>query len=254
MRNFIFFTLMMTFFNSFCQTKKVSNKEQLLVRNIISTYSKIQIFENKYEKSSLDEYQDSINKYNYCLFQFLSDKNFIKLNKSDFKRIVEKTEIKINVSDDNRLILISWHVFNLYPIPMCSNVMFFDGKAKIISLNGTENNDFGDNIQNDRIYKITLKNIPFYILIGSNKCGNLCVQEMASMYSISNERVVKCLNSFFDGENYLTDIQFDYLINSEMKIEPNFQIQNNQLICPIFNEYKTKIIGSKPFKIIATKE
>lgn len=243
----------MSFFNSFCQTKKASDKKQPLVRKIIATYSKIQIFENEYEKSSLDEYQDSIKKYNYCLFQFLSDKKFSKLNKSDFKIIVEQTEIKINVSDDNRLVLVSWHVFDLYPIRMCSNVMFFDGKTKIISLNGTDNNDFGDNIQNDRIYQITLKDNPFYILIGSNKCGNLCIQEMASMYSISNGSIVKCVNSFSDGINYLTDIQFDYLINNEMKLEPNFQIRNNELISPIFNEDRTKIVGSKRFKIIATK-
>jgi hypothetical protein len=232
-------------FNSFCQT----GKEQLLVKKIISTYSKIQIFENEYEKSNSDEYQDSINQYNYRLFQFLSDKKFSKLNRSDLKRIVEKTQIIIKISNDNRLVLVSWHVFDFYPIPMCSNIVFFDGKVKLMSLNGTANNDFGDNIQNDTIYKITLKSKPFYILMGSNKCGNLCIQEMASMYSISNGNLVKCINSFFDGKNYLTDVQFDYLINSEMKIEPNFQIQNSQLIRPIFNEDKTKIVGSKRFTI-----
>lgn len=213
---------------------------------------KIQSFENKYAESNSDEYEDSVSIANDSLVQLFSDKRAAKLCQSDLKQIKGKTEIKIVVSDDKKLTVVSWCVFDSYEVPMCSNFIFYNGNTKAISLNGTGDNDFGDNIQNDKILQVKLKDKTCYILTGSNKCGNLCILEMASMYFISKGNITKCSNSFFDGKKYFADIQFDYLINDKMKVEPTFQIQGKKLVYPTFNEDNDRIIGSKGLEITCT--
>lgn len=218
---------------------------------IITTYNKIQVLDSAYRFNNLDEYEDSISKTNYSLVQLLLDKNFSRLSKSDVNVIKEKTEIKFLYSKDKRVLLLSWCVFASYQIPLCSDIVFFDGTSKIIALNGTgEDNDFGENIQIDSIYQIKLKNKFFYIMAGSNKCGNLCITQNASLYSVIKGRIVNCSRSFFDGKNYFDNVQFDYLVNENIKTFPTFKIEKLQLICPRFNKSKTKVIGSQKYSII----
>lgn len=222
-----------------------------LVEEIILTYNKMQVFENKIAENNLDEYEDSITKENFHLVQLFSNKQFNVLDSALLKRIRKLTGIKIILSRDNSLIIVSWGVFNSYPIPLYSNLVFLKGKIKIISLNGTgTENDFGDNIQIDTVCIIHIKTMPYYILIGSNKCGNLCIEERASLYRISNGEIIKSSNSFFDGKKYFNDIRFNYLINDFTKVEPVFLVQNTSLISPLFNKDKTKVIGNKKYKII----
>ena len=252
MKKAIFFILIINSFNSFSQESPVMTKKHL-VEEIILTYNKMQVFENKFEESNSDEYEDSITKENFYLVQLFSNKQFDVSDSSLLKRIREQTGIKIILSKDYSLVIVSWGAFNSYPIPLCSNLIFFKGKIKIISLNGTgTENDFGDNIQIDTVCTIHIKARPYYILIGSNKCGNLCIEERASLYRISNGEIIKSSNSFFDGKKYFNDIRFNYLINDLTKVEPVFLVQNTSLISPLFNKDKTKVTGNKKYKIMET--
>lgn len=233
-----------------------SNKANPLVEKIISTYDAIQTFEKVAESSNSSDYEDSINYHNNLLFHLLSDKKFSDLDESDFNRIESETSVKIVFNTDRRLMLVSWQVFNFYSTPMCSNLLFFNGEVKGISLNGAgDDNDFGENIQYDKIYEVPLKhNVVDYVITGSNKCGNLCIQKKASLYSIFNGKIYKCQNSFIDGEKHITDIQFDFLVNEYIKFDPTFKIENQEIIYPVFNEEKTKMIGSKIIKIKTSNE
>lgn len=245
----IVFLLSILCFTCLGQVKKTISKNTELTKKILVTYKKIQRFENKYEESNSDNYEDSINKYNYIFSNLLSNPQFIKLDYSDLKTIAEKSGMKISLSKDQKLKIVSWQVFESSPTPMCSNLILFDMKSKILSLNGTGDKDFGDNIQNDTIIDIVIKNKPYYILIGSNKCGNLCIQELASLYSIFNGKLTKCSKVFFDGKEYSDDVTFDYLINENIKTEPSFQIDNLKLISPVLNNSRTQIIGTKKYQI-----
>lgn len=243
---FVFFALIISLNN--CSSNP-------LVEKIISTYDTIQTFEKAIENSNNSDYEDSINYYNNLLFHCLSDKKFSELDETDLNSIKAKTSIKIVFNKDRKLMLVSWQVFYSYPTPMCSNLLFFNGEAKSISLNGTgDDNDFGDNIQYDRIYEVPLKHSINYVITGSNKCGNLCIQKEASLYSVSNGKLSKCENSFIDRGKRVTDVQFDFLINEYIKFDPNFKIENQEIICPVFNQEKTKMIGSKIINIKTSSE
>jgi hypothetical protein len=244
MRIIISLILIIQSITTFSQSSKYVFNKQSLVEKIISVYKTIEAFENKYAGGRADNYEDSLNIANYSLMQLFSDKWAAKLSESDFKQIKAKTEIKILFSADNKITVISWCIFKSYQTPMCSNLIFYNGKTKVVSLNGAGDNDFGENVQTDKIFQVKFNDKTCYILTASNKCGNLCVQEMASLYFISNENIKKCSDSFFDGKKYFSDIQFDYLINDKIKVEPAFKIQGKRLVYPKFNKRNDKIMGS----------
>jgi hypothetical protein len=245
----IIFLLSIFCFSCLGQVKKIVSKNDLIIRNILDSYKKIQIFERKNEEVNSGNYEDSINKYNYVFSNLLLSPQFRKLGNVDLKETAEKSGLKITTSKDKKLKVVSWQVFEFSPTPMCSNLMLFDNKSQIISLNGTSEKDFGENIQNDTIIDLRIKNKPYYILIGSNKCGSLCIQELASLYSIVDGKLIKCSKAFFDGNRYSDDIEFDYLINENLKNEPSFKIDKLELISPVFNDSKTEIIGTKKYQI-----
>lgn len=249
MKKILFLILVIHSFESSSQCPSDIFNNRLLVNKIISAYKKIQLFENKFAGSNSDEYEDSISIANDALVKLFSKKSAGKLCKSDLLQIKANTGIKIVFSNDKKITVVSWRVFESYEIPMCSNFIFYNGTAKAVSLNGTEDSDFGDNIQNDKILQVKLKDKACYILTGSNKCGNLCILEMASLYFISNGSIKKCSNSFFDGKKYFDDVQFDYLINEKMKVEPSFKIQAKKLVYPTFNADNDIIVGSNGLEI-----
>lgn len=243
MRIIIPLILMIQSINTFSQNSEYIYNKQSLVEKIISVYKTIETFENKYAGGRVDKYEDSLNIANYYLMQLFSDKWAAKLSDSDFKQIKANTEIKILFSMDMKVAVITWSIFNSYQIPMCSNIIFYNGNTMAVSLNGAGDSDFGENVQTDKILQIKLNDKTCYILTGSNKCGNLCIQEIASLYYISYGNIKKCSNSFFNGKKYFSDIKFDYQINDKIKVEPEFKIQGNSLVYPKFNKGNDKIIG-----------
>lgn len=255
MKKTIFSILIIISFKGFSQNISITTPKQL-VEEIILSYNKIQILENRFEESKSDEYEDSITKENFYLVKLFSNKQLDMSDNSLLKRIKNNTDIKIILSKDNNIVIASWVVFNSYPIPLCSNLVFFKQEMKIISLNGTgTENDFGDNFQIDTVLTTNIKSRPYYIFIGYNKCGDLCIEERASLYRIKNDKeIIKSINSFFDGKKYFDDIHFDYLINEFTKTEPSFILLNTSLISPIFNKDKTKVIGQKKYRIIGSRK
>jgi hypothetical protein len=223
--------------------------KKIFVENIISTYIKIKDFERKYDELDLHEYEDSIMIYNLHLSEFFLNKKIIKLSIDEAKTIKENTEIEIVFSGDKKLQLVSWGVFSFFPIPLCTSLLIYGGRAEIISLNGTLLNDFGYNIQYEKIHDFKFNNRSYYLLTGSNKCVNLCIEKIMSMYFIHDGKMTKCVNSFIDGKKSMNDLMFDYLINQYTKSQPAFQIQGKSIICPIFNSAKTKVIGNKKIRI-----
>ncbi len=221
-----------------------------LLKRIISTDNQIQKFETKYETSHSEHYEDYIRKYNYQLSRLLLKIGREMHNKNFLHQIAKKTDIKYCKSKDDVLTIFSWSVFNSIPNPSCSNVAFIGSKPIMLSMNGTVNNDFGQNIQIDTIIDIRAESKFDYLLIGSNKCDNLCVQQIASVYSISHSNLSKCDSAFYDGQEYLNDLEFDYLLNNLIKTEPHFEKNDNSIKCPIFNDDRTKLIKNKIYKIV----
>ncbi len=232
--------------------KKVFVKSFALINRIFIAYSRMEKFEDLDENTNSNNYADSIRRYNNILSFIFSSPEFKDLKKADLNKIEDSTEIKILVSADKKLKVVSWCIFDFYPTPLCSSIMVPNGiiKSKIISFNENSKMDFGNNVQIDTIVEITSKRIPYYFLFGSNKCGNLCVQRIASGYSIFDGSIRKCSNIFYDGKNYFDDVEFNYLLSEKIKPDPTFQIQSKQLICPFFNDDRTKETGSKSYKIL----
>lgn len=229
--------------------KKVFVKRSGLINRILLAYNRIEEFED--EKTNSDKYADSIRKYNNILSFIFSSPEFKGLKKSDLKKIEDSTEIKILSSTDKKLKVVSWCIFDFYPTPLCSSIIVPNNtiKSKIISFNENGNNDFGNNVQIDTIVEMTSKGVAYYFLFGSNKCGNLCIQRIASGYSTYDGYVKKCSKVFYDDKNYFDDVEFNYLLSEKIKSEPTFQIRSNKLICPLFNDDRTKEISSKAYKI-----
>jgi len=236
-------------FTCLAQMTKSKINKSAWVNKILECYKKKEIFEYKYEKRNSDNYVDSINKYNYALSSLLSSSYVRKLSYPELRTIAKKTTLKLIISKDLNLRILSWKAFEFSPTQMCSNLMLFADKSKLISLNGAGDQDFGENIQFNKIIDLKIKNKTYYLVIGANQCGNLCIQKLATIYSIVKDDLIKCTRTFFDGNVYSDKIEFNYLINDKLKNEPIFRVNNLELLTPIFNEYKTQILGTKKYQI-----
>ena len=238
--------------NSFAQKK--SRENSIFIKRLLMTYNKVQKFDLLFEKTETEKIVDSIQKYNRTLTSMFLSSGFCLLKDSDLSKISKLTDIRICNSQDKKLKVVSWCVFFSQPNPSCSSIAFYNGHlAKKISINENSDDDFGDNVQTDTVVDVLLKGRVYYVLSGSNKCGNLCIQNMASIYSVSNGSIVKCSHFFYDGKDYLDDVEFNYVLNDEIENEPSFRIENGELICPVFNETRIKQIGSKKYKITPDK-
>ena len=248
-KSFISYILILNCFCSNSQTIKDSTYYEIEIQKATNIYNKIVFFENKYEEDEEDEYQDSIFNYNYKFSQVISKIKFSKDNSLKIKKELSKINVKMISTNDNLLIALTWQVFGFYPIPLNSNIIIYKNKPTVVSINGTGDNDYGDNIGIDKVQKITLNKKPYYLVFGSNKCGNLCIQETLTMYKVFKDELIKNEYSFKNGKNKISDLKFDYLLNQDIKITPCFKIQGEYVLFPIFNKLKTKLIAYKKIKI-----
>jgi hypothetical protein len=227
-----------------------TQKKHFVLNRIVKCFNQIRIFEDSSQNNFSSHFDDSIDEYNSKLLSYINSTEFSNLSNSELQEISHATEIKISYSRDSGLKVVSWCAFSFAPSPTCSNVAVFKrGKTPTTSVNNNSEVDFGINIQVDTIIKEKYKDKPYYILIGSNKCGNLCIQEIASIYSISGGKLVKHFHAFYDGNYFLNDLKFDYILNDQIAKEPYFMIVNGAIICPVFNERKTKVISRKRYNI-----
>jgi hypothetical protein len=173
------------------------------------------------------------------------------LTKDEIRKIRDSTDFKVLRINNGKATLVSWSVFNDFPMPSCSNVIFINGKANFISLNGSGENNFGENTQYDSMCLIeSHAESDRYVFLGSNGCGKLCVELTAFCFSLSKDSVSQCDSCFFDGKRYFSTIKTVYLINSRIKFSPCFNIVNRKIFVPVFSVDKTRLIGNKRFAII----
>jgi hypothetical protein len=252
MRNILIILFLGLSANSFGQ--KRTWKDSDFIKKFLITYNLVQKFDLLFEKSGTEKMVDSIKKYNRILTSMFLSSEFGLLTDSDLSEISKLTDVNICNSQDKRLKVISWCVFLSQPNPTCSSIVFYNGNlAKKISINQNDDGDFGNNVQNDTVIDFLFKGNVYYVLFGVNKCGNLCIQKMASIYSVLNGSIVKCLRAFYDGKDYLDDAEFNYVLNDEIRNEPSFRIEKRELVCPVFNDRRTKQIGEKRYKILFDK-
>ncbi len=247
----LLFLLLVIVFNGFCQEKHQNKINADVINHFFTTYNSMRNFEYKYAENASSDLENSIIEYNSKLCTIIKSPEFSSLDDEAIKKIADSTEAKFIKSNDNKLKMFSWGVFESLQIPFYSNLLMSNNtRSNMISRNSNDNNDFGENVQYDSIIDITIQNKSYYVLLGSNKCGNLCLYKTASVYSIIDFAIVKCINVFFDGKNYLSDIKFDYLINENIKAEPAFSLKNNQIECPVFNNDKTRLTGTVLYNLI----
>lgn len=248
MKYLTFFLVVGISLSGFCQN--TIKKENPFLNRIVACFNQMRVFEGMAQKKPSINFQDSIIKYNRKLISYLSNSTISKLDSSQLLEMSQRTEIRSLKSQDGKLRVVSWCAFIFSNSPMCSNMALIkNAKPAYISINSYGDNDFGNNIEIDTIFEKKYENKFYYILLGSNKCGNLCIQETASVYSIEGNKFVKRTHVLFDGTNFFDDAKFDYFINNKIEGEPSFKIVDGELISPVFNEDKTKIISSKKYKI-----
>jgi hypothetical protein len=230
----------------------VTAKDRFLTK-VFAVYHQINVFEDKFEATHSLHYQDSAIKYNDSLLELLSSENLGSLSLLEQRKLKDSTKITISQSKDQKITVLSWCIFNKSPTAMCSNIAVAENvKPVVLSRNGSTV-DSGYNIQVDTIIKLVYKERPLYLLIGSNKCGNLCLDYLAALYSLNKGIITSKQEAFYDGKNYSDEVLFNYLINEKIKSEPKFQVKHNLLVCPIFSDDRTKKIGNKTYKIVGGK-
>jgi hypothetical protein len=237
--------------NAFAQVVASAEDGEPLTNKLLSTFAKLRRIEENRQRNPARIFADSVFLYNKAVVDIICSLEFINLKDTYFRRIVTQTGIKVATSRDSKLKIISWSVQNPYPTPpMCSNIALIKGlKSVPISLNGIGENDSGNNILIDTIIQMGPEGKTCYLLIGSNKCGNLCVQEIAALYSILNNELEKYSNAFYYNGQYLNELEFDYIINDKIRSEPHFRVENTKLISPAFNDDNTKQIGIRKYQI-----
>lgn len=232
------------------QPESKTPKQISIADTVILIDQRIQDFESTPDTSSTVSFEDSIKRYNSILLRIISSSEFRLLRESDLQKISDLSNLQISKSRDRKLIVVSWCVFNQYPSPSCSRVLIAGKTSEIISSNGSDGDEFGDNVQNDSIVQLfSSDGKSSYVLLGSNKCGNLCIHQMASVYNVNKGKIFKRTKVFYDGKISIDDVEFDYLINDQIKIEPRFTVKDNILTSPLFKADKSGVEGKKSYKI-----
>jgi hypothetical protein len=257
MRSRLIIPVVMLFSNVVAQSPKKPARAQPssgFIQKLRHTCSRIQHFENAYGVSADKNMEDSIKKYNRRLRELLSGTDFLLLSDADRQKIPISMGIKISRSQDKRISMVSWCIFYDQPVRACSAIAMWDvNRNKIISSTEMGDRDVGNNIGNDTIIDISLDGRTYYVLVGSNKCGNLCVDEIASVYTFQHGEFVKCTRAFFDGKEYADDVEFNYKLTNKLGSEPSFRIGNDFLICPVFDEFHEVKTDEKKYRILADR-
>ena len=219
------------------------------VKEILETYKKLFEFDKSYDGLK-ENVGDSIEKYNRALILLISAPAFGLLKGSDYNIISKSTDITIQFSQDKKLMLVSWSTLFYLPHQVCFNILWIDGKAtNISSMKVDSDGDYENYVQVNKIVDFNLRGRVYYIFMGSNRCGNLCIQEMISAFYIGINSKLNPAGIFYDGKKCNQELGFDYILNEDTKEEPAFLIKEDELICPIFNEHRTKVTGSRKYKI-----
>jgi hypothetical protein len=172
---------------------------------------------------------------------------------ADKRKLKDSTGITISQSENQKINVFSWCVFEDTPAPLCSNIATSEnGKPVVLSCNGSSF-DNGYNIRIDTIIRLVNEEKASYLLIGSNRCGNLCLDYLAALYSLHAGAITERQKCFYDGKNYSDEVEFNYLVNEKIKSEPNFRVKHNLLFCPVFSEDGTRKIGNRSYKIVLGK-
>ncbi|HTE33504.1 MAG TPA: hypothetical protein VK666_24145 [Chryseolinea sp.] len=233
----------------FSQNEKGKAGDPSLSGKVIQAYMSIEKFEQKFEQSNQTEDQDSVISYNKIFSNLLLSPELRELNNIELKQLAKATGVKISLSKDKKLRILSWSILNLTANPPCNNIAIVDnGSSELIPANGNAE-EFGPSIQIDSISQV-IGQRGLYILMGSNKCALLCIRKTVSLYKLQEASISKVSRCFFDGKLYSDDVEFSYFMNEQQKAEPYFKIRDRKLLCPIFNEQKTRQVGVKDFSII----
>ena len=218
-------------------------------KKILDTYSRLFEFDNAYDGLK-ENLVDSIDKYNDSLISLISAPAFGLLKPADYNAISRTKDINILFSQDKKLMVVSWRMLINIPHQECINILWIGGKAtKISSIEADSKEEYESSVQVNKIVDFNLPGRIYYLLMGSNRIGNLDILEMISAFYISSNFRLKPASIFYDGKKYNQVLGFDYIFNVDIKEEPSFLIKGDELIFPVFNEYRTKAIGSKRYKI-----
>lgn len=245
MKNFVFI-LSFILLTAGIEGKSVgSSRSYCQVDSILVTYNRLEGFEKEFLTE--ESYEDSIFSANSNLIRLFLKFDRFSLHDSIIEQIEAGSKISFAISEDRKCICVSWPVFNSYPTPMFSRIIFYEGQKKVLSQNGTGDNDFGENVDAYKVTLATNKGQTHCILLGSNKCGNICVRELAEAYLLGSDIEESPL--FFDGKRNVSRIEFDYLLNDHLDLLTSFEISNNTLLLPLFNFSKTKKVGVRKIKM-----
>jgi hypothetical protein len=247
MKNILLTILVLFSMSSIAQRGSQSGSRS--VKEILKTYKKLFEFDSGYDgiKENLG---DSIGKYNRALISLISAPSFGLLKDSDYDSISKSTDIKILFSQDKKIMLVSWRtLFNL-PHQVCLNILWIGGKATNIgSMKVDSDEDYENDVQVNKVVDFNLRGRVYYLLMGSNRCDILCIRERIAAFYIGVNSKLKPAGIFYDGKKYNQELGFDYILNADIKEEPAFLIQTDELTCPAFNEHRTKVTGYRKYKI-----
>jgi hypothetical protein len=220
-------------------------------KKIQNTFNTIRHFESIYDSYGMDSVADSVVKYNSELEKELSSSKFGLLDSSDLKYIAKSTEININTSPNKNLMLVSWSVFVNQAIPACSNIIWINHLVpKKLSEDQEGESDFNGDVKFDKILDFNIHDSSYFVVLGTRKCGNLCIMNIIRAFSIGDKLSIKAAKIFYDGNRNFSEVEFSYILNIETRQEPVFRILKDRLICPTFNDTKTKVVGEKVYQIV----
>ena len=220
-----------------------------LIKEIRETYKKLIEFDYTYDGLN-EALGDSIEKYNATLISLISSPAFGVLKDSAYNAISKSTDIKILFSQDKKLVVVSWRILNNIPNQECINILWMGGKATGANAMKVDTEEkYANNVQITKIVDFNLGGKVYYLLMGSNRIGNLDILEMISAFYITNNGKFNPASIFSDGNKSYQELGFDYILNVDIKEEPAFLIKGDELTCPIFNGYRTKVTGYKKYKI-----
>jgi hypothetical protein len=222
-----------------------------LLDRVLATYAIVKQFNRQFLDKPDGMLEDSTAKYNSTLARLVADSGFAGLKDAEIQKIESSTGINILLSQDKRLKVAGWRWDNPSPTASyCSTVLLADGKeAKIIALNGGGDKDFGKDISYDTLIQFSSVGRTYYLLTGSNSCGGHCRSRLASIYTISDGKIIKCQGCFSDGKQHLDEIEYAYEDTPELSGDLSIHFYNGKLTVPLFNDRQTRVTGRKTYQI-----
>jgi len=226
MKKIILFSLLPFLFSCINQKRDAIYKNEYC--QIATQISDLEVNYNENDSNSF-LITDSVDNLNDVLKEQILKKNIKDIN----KKCLERNGFMLYTIDN--ISILEWSTFEGTNFPRVTNVLFINGKSYDITPL------FDLRIESFKKYK------DGYILIGSIKCGNLCITNKTISFKIINNTII--LNSFVDETSKKKEIVFNYYLNIEIKNNLSFKVKKDSIVCPLLNKDKTKVIGEKMYYI-----